>query len=167
MGHIKADHSDIFLTVLIVITSYQQQLHFKNFFHNPFQTLPSQFSWHILKCSFWKHTRCSKNTLIVHLSQAKVHPDQYLVLDDGQQVQIKTNSQLYSWKTVTADLMELIWSSKQGSVSMSEMPEAQQARCVSHSNSRKALCKYSAWEGWLYMAHVTEYSRNISHLCLV
>lgn len=38
MDHIKIDHSDNIQTVIIVITSYHQPLHFRNFLHNPFQT---------------------------------------------------------------------------------------------------------------------------------
>lgn len=104
---------------------------------------------------FLKAYQVLKNIAIVHLCHEKVHPDQYLVLDHGQQVQDEDKLMVIQLKTVTADLTQLMQSSKQGSVSLGEMLKAQQARCVSPSNSRKALCKYSVWEGCLYMAHVT------------
>ena len=55
--------------------------------HSFSNTSKSIFLAHLSKCSFRKYTRCSKNLNIVHPGQAKVHPDQYLVLDYGQQLQ--------------------------------------------------------------------------------
>lgn len=158
MDHIKIDHSDNIQTVIIVITSYHQPLHFRNFLHNPFQT-PSKLifpgtSSNILFKSI-PAVQKKKNRSV--LSGPYSHTNKL----SGMMVsryKMKAKPQQYSWRTVTVDLTQLMRSSRQGSVSWGEMPEAQQTRCVSSSNSRKALCKCSAWEGCLCKAHVTKYS---------
>lgn len=77
---------------------------------------------------------------------------------------MKTNSQGYSWRTVTADLTQLMRSSKQGSVSLGEMPEAQQAN-VFHPQIPGKHCANTlrgkvvfTWPMWLTtvkMSHIS------------
>lgn len=158
MDHIKTDHSNNTHTGIIVIASYQQPLHFRNFLPNPFQT-PSKsiFPGTSSNVLFKSIPAAQKNIKVFYLGQAKYTLTNNLSGTMVSRHKVKTKPQQCSW-TVTADRIQLMGSSRQGSVSLGEMPEAQQARCVSSSNSRKALCKCSAWEGCLCMAHVTGYS---------